>query len=68
MKNVRMGTVCRVCSGLRHCEHIFTIYDDKYVRVYIYIYTRMLFWKDVVALKMMVKGKGGILIVLYLHV
>ena len=30
-KNVRMCTVCRVCSGLRHCEHIITIYVDKYV-------------------------------------
>jgi hypothetical protein len=48
-----------VCSGLQHCEHIITIYVDMYV---VYVYISMLFRKDVVALKIMGKEGGGILI------
>jgi len=59
MKNVGMWTVCPVCSGLRHCEHIITIYVDMYV---VYVYISMLFRKDVVALKILGKEGGGILI------
>jgi hypothetical protein len=33
MKDVRIGTVCLVCSGLGHCEHIITIYVDNYVGI-----------------------------------
>jgi len=29
MKNVGMCTVCPVCSGLRHCEHIIAVYVDE---------------------------------------
>ena len=32
-KNVWMCTVCRVCSGLRHCEHTITIYVHIYVLI-----------------------------------
>ena len=38
MKNVRMCTVCPVCSGMRHCEHIIKIYVDKYVFICLYEY------------------------------
>jgi hypothetical protein len=55
MKNVGMWTVCLVCSGLRHCEHIITI------KVIKHLYLCMLFRKDVVVLKIM--GKGGIQII-----
>jgi hypothetical protein len=36
-KNVRMCTVCPVCSGLRHCEHVLTIYVDKYIYICEYV-------------------------------
>jgi hypothetical protein len=54
MKYIRMCTVCPVRSGLRHCERIIAKYVHKYVCIYVY----MLFRKDVVALKVMGKGKG----------
>jgi hypothetical protein len=49
--------VCPVCSGLRQCEHIITVYVDKYVGTYIIV----LFQKNVVELKML-KVKGEYLI------
>jgi len=36
-ENVRMWTVCPVCSGLRHCEHIITTYVNTFVCIYVCI-------------------------------
>jgi hypothetical protein len=38
MKNVGMWTVCPLSLGLRHCEHIITIYIDIYKNIYINIF------------------------------